>query len=103
VAQRKPVARSDGGGLTFTLSGSGTATWVLRYRLGILLATCVRGIELASAKKEDLFLNRGVWWIPDEAVKTRKGFLVSIVPLTARKFRSGTLRPTTPDQPPRGT
>jgi integrase len=26
------VAKSDGGGLTFTLSKAGTATWVLRYR-----------------------------------------------------------------------
>jgi integrase len=25
-----PLARSDGGGLTFTLSRAGTATWVMR-------------------------------------------------------------------------
>lgn len=30
----KPVAISDGGGLTFTLSAAGTACWVLRYRFG---------------------------------------------------------------------
>lgn len=29
-----PLAKSDGGGLTFTLSKSGTATWILRYRYG---------------------------------------------------------------------
>ncbi|MBN3789720.1 site-specific integrase [Burkholderia sp. Ac-20353] len=29
-----PVAKSDGGGLTFTLSDAGTAAWVLRYRHG---------------------------------------------------------------------
>jgi integrase len=29
-----PVARSDGGGLTFTLSAKGTAAWVVRYRYG---------------------------------------------------------------------
>ncbi len=29
----------------------------------ILLATCVRGIELVKAKKEHLLLDRGVWWI----------------------------------------
>lgn len=29
-----PVAMSDGDGLTFTLSKSGTASWVLRYRFG---------------------------------------------------------------------
>src|SRR5690606_496217 len=54
----------------------------------ILLATCVRGIELASAKKENLFLDRGVWWIPDETVKTRKGFLVPIVPAVAAWFEA---------------
>lgn len=26
------IAKSDGGGLTFTLSSNGTATWILRYR-----------------------------------------------------------------------
>ena len=31
---RSPVARSDGDGLTFTLSAKGTAAWVLRYRYG---------------------------------------------------------------------
>jgi hypothetical protein len=31
---KKPIAgKSDGGGLTFTLSASGTAAWVFRYRL----------------------------------------------------------------------
>jgi hypothetical protein len=34
ISKGEPIARSDGGGLTFTLSGSGTATWVLRYRTG---------------------------------------------------------------------
>jgi hypothetical protein len=34
VKAGKPVAgKSDGDGLTFTLSKGGTATWVLRYRL----------------------------------------------------------------------
>jgi integrase len=27
-----PVAKSDGGGLTFTLSANGTATWILRFK-----------------------------------------------------------------------
>lgn len=34
VAARKPVAISDGEGLTFTMSATGTAAWVLRYRVG---------------------------------------------------------------------
>jgi hypothetical protein len=33
LKQRQPIAaKSDGGGLTFTLSASGTASWVFRYR-----------------------------------------------------------------------
>ncbi len=34
IAAKEPVAVSDGAGLTFTLSKSGTATWILRYRHG---------------------------------------------------------------------
>ncbi|WP_353192083.1 integrase arm-type DNA-binding domain-containing protein [Pandoraea pnomenusa] len=34
VAKGEPVAKSDGDGLTFTLSAAGTAAWVLRYRMG---------------------------------------------------------------------
>lgn len=30
----KPLAKTDGDGLIFTLSAGGTASWVLRYRLG---------------------------------------------------------------------
>lgn len=30
----KPLAKSDGDGLTFTLSAAGKAVWVLRYRIG---------------------------------------------------------------------
>ncbi|MEK9723718.1 MAG: Arm DNA-binding domain-containing protein [Rhodospirillaceae bacterium] len=29
-----PIAKADGGGLTFTLSAAGTTAWVLRYRHG---------------------------------------------------------------------
>ena len=34
IAKGEAIARSDGNGLTFTLSAAGTASWVLRYRLG---------------------------------------------------------------------
>ena len=33
IKARAPIAKSDGDGLTFTLSTSGAASWVLRYRL----------------------------------------------------------------------
>lgn len=53
----------------------------------ILLATCVRGIELAKARKEHLYLDRGAWWVPDENVKTRTGFLVPLAPTVVGWFR----------------
>lgn len=53
----------------------------------ILLATCVRGIELTKAKKEHVFLDRKVWWVPDESVKTRRGFLVPLTPVVVEWFR----------------
>lgn len=46
----------------------------------ILLATCVRGIELVKAKRADFDLERGTWWVPDASVKTRSGFLVPLAP-----------------------
>jgi integrase len=52
----------------------------------ILLATCVRSIELVKAKKEHLDFERGTWWIPAESVKTRTGFLVPLVPQVQEWF-----------------
>jgi len=50
-----PLARSDGGGLTFTLSKAGTAAWVLRYRTGGRARELTIGnfpdISLAEARK----------------------------------------------------
>ncbi|WP_230417497.1 tyrosine-type recombinase/integrase [Paraburkholderia polaris] len=50
-----PLARSDGGGLTFTLSRAGTATWILRYRYGGRQKELTIGsypdISLAQARK----------------------------------------------------
>lgn len=34
IEEGSPVAKSDGDGLTFTLSAKGVASWVLRYRFG---------------------------------------------------------------------
>jgi integrase len=53
----------------------------------ILLATCVRGVELVKAKKEHIDFERGTWWIPDDSVKTRQGFLVPLVPVVQGWFR----------------
>ena len=53
----------------------------------ILLATCVRTSELVKAKKADIDLEREVWWVPDENVKTRTGFLVPLTPTVVGWFR----------------
>ena len=34
VKAGQPLAKTDGDGLTFTLSSNGTAAWVLRFRMG---------------------------------------------------------------------
>lgn len=44
----------------------------------ILLATCTRGVELVKARWEHVDLDAGKWWVPDESVKTRSGFLVPL-------------------------
>jgi integrase len=53
----------------------------------ILLATCVRTSELVKTKKTDIDLDNGAWWVPDENVKTRAGFLVPLTPTVVGWFR----------------
>ncbi|TKS55032.1 DUF4102 domain-containing protein [Luteimonas yindakuii] len=53
----------------------------------ILLATCVRTSELVKAKKSDIDLDNGSWWVPDENVKTRSGFSVPLTPTVVGWFR----------------
>lgn len=55
--------------------------------LRIMLATCVRPVELGKARREHIDLERGTWFVPDESVKTRVGFLVPITPTVAGWFR----------------
>lgn len=55
IRAAEPIARSDGGGLTFTLSQAGTASWVLRYSLNGSRAELTLGnypdLTLAEARK----------------------------------------------------
>jgi integrase len=55
--------------------------------LKIMLATCVRTIELVKARWEHIDFERGTWFVPDESVKTRVGFLVPITPTVAGWFK----------------
>jgi integrase len=52
----------------------------------ILLATCVRSVELTKARWEHINFDLATWWVPDESVKTRNGFLVPISPNVAGWF-----------------
>lgn len=53
----------------------------------ILLATCVRGVELVKARWEHVDFDRSTWYVPDEVVKTRAGFLVPLTPTVKGWFQ----------------
>ena len=52
----QPVAKSDGDGLTFTLSAKGTAAWTLRYRFG------GKPKELTLGRYPDMTLTKARNW-----------------------------------------
>ncbi len=52
----------------------------------LLLLTCVRINELMSARWQDVDLAQGLWVIPDERSKTRRGFTVPLVPAAVQCF-----------------
>lgn len=54
--------------------------------LRILLATCVRSVELAKARWDCVDWNRHAWVVPDSNAKTRSGFLVPITPTVRNWF-----------------
>jgi integrase len=54
--------------------------------LRILLATCVRSVELAKARWEDVDFDRNTWFVQDSNVKTRSGFLVPLTPTVRHWF-----------------
>jgi hypothetical protein len=63
----EPVAKADGGGLTFTLSAKGTAAWVLRYRFG------GKGRELTLGRYPDLTLAKARELAAVERVEIQQG------------------------------
>ena len=67
----QPIAKADGGGLTFTLSAKGTATWVLRYRhVG-------KPRELTLGNYPDLSLRAARERSRDERAKIQRGIDVA--------------------------
>lgn len=65
LAAGEAVAKSDGDGLTFTLSANGTAAWILRYRYG------ARRRELTLGRYPDVSLKAA----RDAAAEARLGVL----------------------------
>lgn len=53
----------------------------------VLLATCVRTVELVKAKWEHVDFDNGTWVVPDDSVKTRTGFVVPITPTVSGWLR----------------
>lgn len=53
----------------------------------ILLATCVRTVELVKARWEHVDFDHSTWYVPDESVKTRTGFVVPLTPTVAEWFK----------------
>jgi integrase len=67
VKAARPVAKADGGGLTFTLSATGTASWVLRYRFG------GKPRELTIGRYPDIKLAKARKLATDERARIQQG------------------------------
>ena len=63
----QPVAKSDGDGLTFTLSAKGTAAWTLRYRFG------GKAKEMTLGRYPDLTLTKAREMAAGQRVQIRQG------------------------------
>jgi integrase len=112
VSKRKPVAKSDGGGLTFTLSANGTAAWILRYSHGgrrkeltlgrypDLTLTKARerasearlrvsaGTDVALERQREKARTKAAWTIGDLWRDYEKRAMPSLAPTTQRQQRS---------------
>ncbi|KVN13905.1 integrase [Burkholderia stagnalis] len=90
IALRMPLARSDGDGLTFTLSRAGTATWILRYRYGGRQKELTIGnypdISLAQARKIAREERAKVDGGADPASDKRRAVVFSYRDLTVRSL-----------------
>lgn len=67
IKAAKPVAISDGGGLTFTLSARGTAAWILRYRFS------GKGREITLGRYPELSLSDARRLATEARAKVQQG------------------------------
>lgn len=75
VKAGQPIAKSDGDGLTFTLSSKGTASWVLRYRV----AGSKSQKELTLGRYPDMTLQRARQEASEKRLDVQKGVDVARV------------------------
>ncbi|PFH10914.1 integrase [Collimonas sp. PA-H2] len=116
IELRLPMAKSDGDGLTFTLSAAGTATWILRYRyggrpkeltignypdIGLAAARKIarekrseidRGGDPASDKRKATLLTYQDWTVRSLIVDYRVKVLVGLGQSTQRSYGRSLLR-----------
>lgn len=71
VKAGQPIAKADGGGLTFTLSPAGTAAWVLRYRFA------GKPRELTIGRYPDVTLKAARERTRDERARIQQGLDVA--------------------------
>jgi integrase len=79
IKQGEPLAKSDGDGLTFTLSKNKTAAWTLRYRFAN------RARELTIGRYPDIGLGRARELAAEARVKISQGIDVALEKLTAKR------------------
>lgn len=89
LAAGDPVAVSDGAGLTFTLSASGAAAWVLRYRIGGRRRELTLGrypdLSLQAARRKASAKRESVFDGVDVAAEKRRTSHVSVSAWTVRQ------------------
>lgn len=78
VKAKEPVAKSDGSGLTFTLSSKGAASWVLRYRFG------GRQKEVTLGTYPDMSLNKAREIAAVKRVEVQQGVDLAVAKQTRK-------------------
>lgn len=90
IAASEPIAKSDGDGLTFTLSGAGVAAWVLRYRTGGRRRELTLGrypdLSLQAARRKATIERLRVADGLDVAAEKRRGKHASVAAWTVRQL-----------------
>ena len=79
IKAKVPVAKADGGGLTFTLSASGRASWVLRYRIA------GRGKEKTLGQYPDTSLAEARRLASEDRAKIQQGVDVAAMKQRAKR------------------